>query len=716
MENIRAKRVTEDAAPLPILLHKPNLAVSIVSRLPEALLLIDVNSPRCPIVYSNAEFAAISGYAVAELVGEPVAPLIRRLLGDELAEELHSRLFREQPLKTEVLLHPLVGEPRWCELVLSPVPESEGGATYMLCTLHDLAVAWAPQRASGESLYGALVANLVEGVLVQDHRGCVIACNGAAEKIFGVPLGALQGKTLAEEAWSFFREDGSPWARDDLPAALALRTGQPQDISALRIRRANGSMICVSAHAQPLCQAGSPHPHAVLTSYAEVRADYLPDNDANFLANHDALTLLPNRRLLEDRVRQCIEHAHRREQQFSLLFLDIDDFKQVNDEYGHAQGDALLRELAQRLKAAVRSEDSVCRIGGDEFVVVLPESGSVTDVLTVIEKLRDVAADPFRVGGAWLRSSVSIGVSRYPVDGSDLESLLHAADMAMYEVKQHGRNNYQFYGTDLCSVDQRLATLQDDLREAVLNRSLSIYYQPQVSLIDGGMKAVEAFAMWRHPVQGWIPPSTFLPLARKCGLVRALSEWMLETGCEQNQQWLDEGLARLPVAINLSGLRIEAGLCELIDGVLRQSGLPPELLEVDFAESAVMRDSLEIVSLLDKLGQIGVRLGLDNFGMGFSSLGYLHRSPFGVLRLGRGMISQIDRNAGDCALVRAIIHVAHSMNMQVLADGVDTPRQIEVLRKIGCDLVQGIIISAPLSAATFGDLLRNPEIPHLSLN
>jgi diguanylate cyclase (GGDEF)-like protein len=426
-----------------------------------------------------------------------------------------------------------------------------------------------------------------------------------------------------------------------------------------------------------------------------------------YLATHDALTGLPNRVLMDDRLGQASKQADRHGQSFGLILLDLDRFKLVNDSLGHRAGDELLKEVAHRLKGVVREIDTVARLGGDEFVLIVSPGGGGDNAQQMATRIIDVMQAPVRIAGVEIHTSPSIGVAFYPDDGATIELLLAHADAAMYCAKQRGRNNVQFFTPGMNTATQEKVKLESDLHFALEQKQLELHYQPKVNTATGIMHGAEALLRWRHPTRGNVPPSEFIPLAEECGLIGAIGAWVVREACRQARAWQVAGLPPLRVAVNLSASQFrQNNIVDTIRDALDQAGLEGRFLEVELTESAVMNDPEESIAILEKLSKMGVLVSVDDFGTGYSSMSYLRRFPIDKLKIDRGFISEVMSRPEDASIVRAIISLAHSLKLKVVAEGVESIDQLEFLKTLGCDQYQGYYYSPALPAAKFEELVR----------
>ena len=425
------------------------------------------------------------------------------------------------------------------------------------------------------------------------------------------------------------------------------------------------------------------------------------------LAEHDSLTGLPNRALLQDRLIQAMARAERAHSRLALIYIDLDRFKLINDTLGHPVGDALLQEVAHRLQDTVRVSDTVSRQGGDEFLVLLDEIENADDAARVAQKMLDLLAQPCWVTGHELNITPSIGISLYPDDSTDMITLIKFADIAMYQAKESGRNAYQFYTSDLNERASERLTLEHDLRRALERGELLLHYQPRIALASARIVGLEALPRWRHPRLGLVPPERFIAIAEDSGLIVPIGEGVLREVCRQSLAWQAAGLPAVPIAVNLSATQFRrAGLEGNLRDILDATGLPPHLLELELTESIVMKQADETVAILTRLNDLGVCLSIDDFGTGYSSLAYLKRFPVQKLKVDQSFIHDVTSDANDAAIVRGIIGLAHSLGLGVIAEGVETREQRDFLRDLGCEEAQGGYFSQPLPPNEIEPLLR----------
>jgi diguanylate cyclase (GGDEF)-like protein/PAS domain S-box-containing protein len=454
---------------------------------------------------------------------------------------------------------------------------------------------------------------------------------------------------------------------------------------------------------------------AVIETLEDITERKLYEKQLEYQANHDELTGLPNRNLLNDRIQQALHFSHRNHYQVAVIFVDLDHFKFINDSLGHNTGDSLVKIVAERLSGCIRSGDTVARHGGDEFVIIITDPAAAEHSAVIADKIQRAVSRPFTVSGHEFVITCSIGISIYPRDGEDAQTLMKNADAAMYRAKDLGRNCFQFYAEEMNSRSLGRMTMENHLRRALERSELSVCYQPKVSLHSGLITGMEALARWTNPELGPVSPAKFIPLAEETGLIEPIGEWVLRTACAQSRACQDGGLPPMKVAVNLSARQMKArDLPGLISRILRETGLDPRCLELEITESMVMHDVDRVTDILNELKGMGINLTMDDFGTGYSSLNYLKRFPFDTLKLDQSFVRDITSNPNSAAIARAVVAMAHSLSLKVIAEGVETAGQLKYLRSLDCDELQGYYFSRPVPGAEFQELLRTG--PQLELD
>jgi diguanylate cyclase (GGDEF)-like protein len=431
------------------------------------------------------------------------------------------------------------------------------------------------------------------------------------------------------------------------------------------------------------------------------------EDRVHHMAFHDELTSLPNRLMLNQRLEQALSRHRAAGSQLAILFMDLDRFKVINDSLGHGVGDDLLRQVAERLRTKFRHGDLVARTGGDEFIVLIEHHHNLLDVSACAQRVIERLSAPYRLGNKDCHITLSVGISIFPSDGNDAETLLKAADVAMYRAKESGRNNYLHYAPSMNVHTVEKLELESDLRHALERGEFLLHYQPKVETATGLIVGTEALLRWIHPIRGLISPMDFIPLAEDTGLIVAIGEWALATACARNKAWQDQTLTKLTVAVNLSARQFrDPMLLTKLTRIIRSSGLDPSNLELELTESMVMSNGEGGVTVLEKLKSIGVQIAIDDFGMGYSSLAYLKRFPIDILKVDRSFIHDIPAESSDKKIVRAIIVMAHSLGLKVVAEGVETAAQLKFLRALNCDAAQGFFLYRPLPEAEVANVLK----------
>jgi diguanylate cyclase (GGDEF)-like protein/PAS domain S-box-containing protein len=548
-----------------------------------------------------------------------------------------------------------------------------------------------------EARFRALVQNSFDIITIHDESGVTHYESPAASRILGYPPGSLVGKTPFETV----HPKDVARARDAFGAVLK---GEVSPLpTVLRFRHADGSWI----HLEVLGNNLLDHPgiRGIVLTSRDVSERKRAEQRAQYLANYDVLTGLPNRFLVQDRLTQAVAQAHRNKLRVGLMHIDLDRFKLVNETLGHYVGDALLKQAADRIRKLVREGDTVARVGGDEFTIVYPNVSNLPALSITAERLLEDLARPFPSEGQDLFVSASLGISLYPDDAGSVDELIKHADAAMYSAKHLGRNNYQFFTTDLNREVQERMMIEAGLRTAIHRNELSLVFQPKIDLATRRVFGAEALLRWNHPKLGLISPARFVPVAEEAGLVGAIGEWVLRTACRQIRQWQDAGFP-LQVGVNVSARQFQQyDVADLVLGIMRESGVRAEHLEVELTESAVMNDAESSIVTLERLADSGVQIAIDDFGTGYSSLSYLKRLPLDVLKIDQSFVRDISSDPNDAAIVRAIITLARSLGIKVIAEGVENEAQLAFLNAYGCQYAQGYLFGKPLTAMEFEQLL-----------
>jgi len=444
-------------------------------------------------------------------------------------------------------------------------------------------------------------------------------------------------------------------------------------------------------------------------SFRDVTKRVYLEEKLEYQATHDTLTDLPNRALLSDRINQAIAAAKRDHTFVGVLFFDLDRFKLINDSLSHEAGDELLKSFAKRIKESIREGDTLSRIGGDEFVMVLPNLHKEEEAMSIANKVLLLMQSPFLIAKRKVIVTASIGISLYPKDGKNSDELLKNADLAMYRSKESGSNQFQFYTDDLNKQSLEYLEKETELRQAITKNELFLCYQPQVKLTTGEIVAVEALIRWQHPKKGLLLPMDFIPLAEETGLIIPIGEWVLRTACLQNKAWQDSGFPPIRVAVNLANQQLkQPDLVAMIRNVLQETGLDPQYLEIELTEN-VLINNIEVINRIHEIKEMGMKIALDDFGTGYTNINYLKQIPLNSLKLDKSIIDNIDSNRSDEVIMQAIIAMASSLNFEVLAEGVETQKQLDCLKTVNCENIQGFYFSKPLLSQDIEELLKKPD-------
>ncbi|MBT7757186.1 MAG: EAL domain-containing protein [Rhodospirillaceae bacterium] len=481
----------------------------------------------------------------------------------------------------------------------------------------------------------------------------------------------------------------------------AWHNGEARELECTIVGAVSGEEKHLFVSGAPLSRNGD-QDGSVLLSLMDISERKKSDAIIEHLAHHDSLTGLPNRTLFQDRLKQALALGQRTGKQIALLFLDLDHFKDINDTMGHPAGDQLLRTASERLLKCTRLTDTVARLGGDEFAIICTDLDDGGMVLTLAQRINEAIAEPFLIEGERIHISASIGISLYPNDADQAERLIKFADMALYHAKAEGRNCYHFFDIGMDEEVRRRKALEEDLRQAIRDEDFTLLYQPQLRLGDGHVYGAEALVRWIHPSRGMVPPNDFIPLAENTGLIHDIGHMVLRMACRQAREWMDAGHPPIRMAVNLSAVEFMANdLLPRVKGVLDETGLPARQLELEITESAVMADMDKAIAAMHDLRNIGVSLAIDDFGTGFSSLAYLKKFPVQALKIDRSFVQEILDNPEDAAIASAIISLGHSLDLDVIAEGVEDAEQAEHLRLAGCGNAQGYHFGRPAPAAEF---------------
>ncbi|HEX8169717.1 MAG TPA: EAL domain-containing protein [Thermoanaerobaculia bacterium] len=648
------------------------------------------------VVEWNRQAEATFGLAAREVIG---LPLPASIIGERLANALralvrrHSEGRRTHLLRRrfEIAAYRAGGETFAAEITIAPAGTREDLTfTAFIRDISERKEAL-EQLEQREKRFRTIVEKSWSGVALIDEELRFSFAGSSTQHLIGWDEEELTGKSLLD----FVHPRDLDGTRSMLQGVLAMPNHEAH--GELRFQHKNGSWIWLEGFSQNLLH--EPSVGAIVLNYRDVSQRKETEKQLEYRAYYDSLTGLPNRLLFRDRLVNSLQHARRNRVGVAVMYLDLDHFKLVNDALGHSFGDALLADVADRLQNALRASDTVSRIGGDEFSILLPEVINTEAVAGVARKMLNELARPFRVQGHDLFVTASIGISCYPADGEDAESLLKCADAAMYRAKELGRNQAQLFTASMNERYVRRLALEQHLHHAIERDQLELWYQPIYDRARRRIVSVEALLRWRDPQRGLIAPSEFIPLAEETGMIVAIGEWALHTACKQLRAWQDRGITGLHMAVNISAVQLQQH--ELVDTVraaLETNGIAPELLQLEITESAAMQNFESTMKLLRELRDMGVSIAVDDFGTGQSSLIYLKHFPITTVKIDKEFLREVTSDETAAAIVSYVINLAHTLQLSVVAEGVETEEQYTFLRHYACDLLQGYLFSKPLPA------------------
>ncbi len=648
----------------------------------------------------NKGAETLFGYSAAEAIGKHILFLYADPDADDDSEGFRDAFLENGGRELEVRRRRKSGEIFWASLQLSLLRDENGEPSGIIGYLSDIT-----SRIEAEKtlrLQSRIFEHSDESIMITDAERRILSVNPAFNQMTGYTEEEAVGRSplflrsarhpteFYEQIWTRVEQEGS-WHGE------------------IWTRRKNGedfpSWASISLVKNRDGQVG--HYFSIFTDITERKA---AEERIHYLAYYDSLTGLPNRALLYKLVDQALVEARRNRLHGALLFVDLNRFKPINDSLGHSVGDRLLQMIAERLRVAVRNEDVVARLGGDEFVVALFDIARREHAAIVAQKLIAALDPPFIVGEHELKVGAAIGVSVYPRDGNDTESLLRMADIAMYRAKGSGQDTYAFYSHEMNQRALERLKIESGLRQALEHDELLLHYQPKVDLASGRIVGAEALVRWQHPERGLVSPQEFIPIAEESGLIVRLSAWVLEAALRQVRRWHDKGVRVVKIAVNLSARDFSPDLADRVRALLAEHAVPPEWLELEITEGMLTHSSDDVIAMMDTLTALGVTLSLDDFGTGYSSLTYLKRFPIDTLKIDRSFVTGIPRDGNDCAIAGAIVSMAQRLGHRVIAEGVETQEQLDFLSNLGCQEIQGYYFSPPVPADALEAMLRADKV------
>ncbi len=663
--------------------HHDALLRLIADSVPALMAYFDLPGLRCR--FANQGYAAFNGHSVESILGltvreaigerawRAIEPHVERCMQGERVKYV-----REQTLPK--------GEVRVIEVNLIPHVSGPGQLAGAFVLITDITERWRAENAVRQSEERMRkFAEATDEAIVFHRNGIIIDGNEALQRLTGYTLPEVLGLSI----FSFITPE---WR----PVALEYTRSGREDPYEVTITHKDGRTIAVEAVGKTMPMRHADYRIVVLH---DLTARKKAQEREAFIALHDPLTHLPNRHHLMEQFDLLLAQANRRQGRCAVLFIDLDHFKTINDSLGHHAGDQLLCEVAARIKQCVRDTDVVARLGGDQFVAVLTDIHTPDDAALVADKLLHAMQGAFTLDHQPITMSPSIGISLFPDDGGTGEVLLRCADAAMYHAKESGRGNRQFFQPGMDGRAMEVLQQERLLREAIAAQAFVLHYQPQVRLADGSLQGFEALVRWQHPLRGLVGPDEFIGFAESRGLIAPIGRWVLHEACRQLKAWQDEGLALVPMAVNLSALEFrQRNLVAEVAAMLHATGLEPRFLEIELTESVLMHQTGPVLDTLNDLKALGVGVSVDDFGTGYSSLSYLKRYPIDKLKIDRSFVMDTPGDADDVAIVTAIIQMGHSLQLKTVAEGVETAAQMALLRQLGCDLAQGYLVSEPMDA------------------
>ncbi|MBH0161808.1 bifunctional diguanylate cyclase/phosphodiesterase [Fictibacillus sp. 26RED30] len=563
------------------------------------------------------------------------------------------------------------------------------------------------QSILSERKFRSVIESANDSIILSDRTGTIISWNKGAELIFGFTEKEVLGKNLQIIIPYKFRKAHKEGMERYLLSGEPKVIGNTVELEGVRKDRSEFPIELSLAAWQEDNQV---YFSSIIRDITERKRN---EKKINQMVYRDPLTGLPNRLLLNDRLSQALELADENKQTIGIMFIDLDRFKYINDTLGHAVGDQLLIEIAKRIQACVGKNDTVCRQGGDEFIVLIPNT-TADEVSKIAQQIVDLFSSSVMVNEQELFVTPSIGIAMYPGDGRDIETLIKNADTAMYRVKEQGKNNFQFYTPEMNEAVTKKMKLEIGLRKALERNEFKIVYQPQIDVETGGIIGVEALLRWHHPEWGTISPAEFIPIAEETGLILQIGEWVLHGACRQNKAWQNAGYAPLRMAVNISSRQFQqSDLVERVSRILRETELEPQYLELELTES-IIQDSKYAVAKMQLLKEMGIHLSIDDFGTGYSSLSYLKTFPIHTLKIDQSFTRNIYADPKDASLVETIIAMAHNLDLKVIAEGVETEEQLQFLQQKQCNEAQGYYFSRPISAEELAVILQERSVSEVS--
>lgn len=671
-----------------LLLSEIGRMAQAIEQNPTSMFMTDI---RGELIYINQAFANRSGYQFQQLYNMPLRDLLSTEIPNDEFETILAGLTIGKIWNGLLRTRYKDNIRRWEQTNVSPIYDNDGKISHFLFLKQD--VTDREEMLRELELAARVFAASTEALVICDKDNNIISVNPAFTRITGYSESECHGKSpgilasgnhppeFYQEMWTTLKEKGA-W-QGEVWNRRKDGTIYPEWLSISTVKNHYGEL------------------QNYVAVFSDITGRKAAEEKIHYLAHFDPLTGLPNRTLLDDRVSVALAMAQRYKDELALIFLDLDRFKNVNDSLGHPVGDKLLKEVASRLKGLLREEDTVSRIGGDEFVIIMPHADA-QGAAHVADKILETISKNFRIETHDLRIGVSIGIAIYPDNGTNFSALIQAADTALYRAKQTGRNNYQFFSNEMLEQAHKMLSTENSLRRAIINGELLLHYQPQFDMDGTHIVGAEALVRWQHPKRGLIPPVEFIPIAEESGLILDVGNFVLRSVVRQQVEWMKEGIDLVPIAVNLSLTQFQQeSLCETVAAVLKEYDLPAHFLELELTESMAMGNISHVIQAINQLNELGVKLSIDDFGTGYSSLSYLKKLKVHKIKIDQSFIRDLGHDPDDEAIVSAIIGMARNFKLTVIAEGVETIEQLLKLNEQGCNQIQGYYFSRPLPAEQF---------------